>query len=253
MTRTSTVNLWLLAASLGLSALGCQSGGVGDPCIPEDEYHQTFNGYAPTEVNVESKSFQCETRVCVVNHFQGRVSCPYGQAAANSPDTVTPGTATYKPPTDPARCRIPGTDGKHCVDGNMKPVACSDGTGPGLTNIDEISVPVESQLIYRNAQDTVYCSCRCKGPDTTAKYCECPSGYVCSELVRELGLGPSQLAGSYCLKSGTVYDPLAALKPDTCYDDGVNKQIKETADSRYNIAQVCGSPAGSNPPYSKQQ
>jgi len=245
MTRTSCVNLWLLAASLGLSALGCQSGGVGDPCIPEDEYHQTFNGYAPTEVNVESKSFQCETRVCIVNHFQGRVSCPYGQVQG----LIDPGS-THKSPTDPSRCRIPGTDGKHCVDGNNKPQACPAGEGNGLTNIDEISVAVDPQLVYRNAQDTVYCSCRCQGPDKTAKYCECPSGYVCSELVRELGLGPSQLAGSYCVKSGTVYDPLAALKPDTCSSDAA---MKETDDHRYNIGQVCGSPAGANPPYSKQQ
>lgn len=247
MTRTSLVNLCLLAGTLGLSALGCQSGGVGDPCIPEDEYHQTFNGYAPTEVNVESKSFQCETRVCIVNHFQGRVSCPYGQTQ----DMIDTGS-THALPTDPGRCRIPGTDGKHCVDGNTppNPVACPQGEANGLTNIDAISVPVEPQLIYRNAQDTVYCSCRCTGPDKTAKYCECPSGYVCSELVKELGLGPSQLAGSYCVKSGTVYDPLAALKPDTCLTDGA---MKETDDHRYSIAQVCGTPAFANPPFSKQQ
>src|SRR5688500_18171155 len=79
MNRTSPLHFLLLAATLGLSALGCEGGGVGDPCVPEDEYRQDFNGYAMAEVNVESKSFQCETRVCIVNHFQGRVSCPYGQ------------------------------------------------------------------------------------------------------------------------------------------------------------------------------
>ena len=252
MNLTSPVKHWLLAAALGLSALACQSGGVGDPCIPEDEYHQTFNGYAQTEVNVESKSFQCETRVCIVNHFQGRVSCPYGQsgmsADGTSPDIVDPTSPDYKQPIDPARCRIPGTDGKHCIDGNTppNPVSCPSGGGAGLTNIDAITVPVDPQLVYRNAQDTVYCSCRCKGPDTTAKYCECPSGYVCSELVKELGLGPSQLAGSYCVKSGTVYDPLAIPLPDTCYSDVVEKKLSKTADGRYDLADVCG-PAGQNP------
>jgi ankyrin repeat protein len=33
-------------------------------------------------VNVESRSFQCETRLCLAANFQGRVSCPYGQSLA---------------------------------------------------------------------------------------------------------------------------------------------------------------------------
>jgi hypothetical protein len=199
MIRTSSKLLAALAFTLGLSALGCESGGVGDPCIPEDEYRQNFNGFALTEVNIESKSFQCETRVCIVNHFQGRVSCPYGQEAASLEDGATP-----LAPNDPRRCRIPGTDGTK--------VSAIDGS-----NIDEITVPVEPQLVERNADNTVYCSCRCKGPDPNARYCECPSGYECSELVRELGLpGRAQLAGSYCVKAGTVYNPRIAGNADTC-------------------------------------
>jgi hypothetical protein len=233
----------LLAATLGLSALGCQSGGVGDPCVPEDEYRQNFNGYQMTEVNVESKSFQCETRVCIVNHFQGRVSCPFGQTQ----DLIDMG-ATHQPPTDPSRCRVPGTDGKHCVDPNNPNtvVACPAGDDPNLTNIDAITVPVDSQRIYRNAQDTVYCSCRCDGPDKSAAYCTCPSGYQCSELVRELGLpGKAELAGSYCVKNGTVYDPQTTVPADTCYSDMVDPKhmppyMTKTADGRYDLTEVCG-------------
>jgi len=195
MIRTSSKLLAALAFTLGLSALGCESGGVGDPCIPEDEYRQNFNGFASSEVNIESKSFQCETRVCIVNHFQGRVSCPYGQEATDV-DSLQP--------DDPGRCRIPGTPG-------------TTTSSIDNSNIDEITVPVEPQLVERNAENTVYCSCRCKGPDPNARYCECPSGYECSELVRELGLpGRAQLAGSYCVKAGTVYNPRGTLNPDTC-------------------------------------
>jgi hypothetical protein len=202
MIRTSSKLLAALAFTLGLSALGCESGGVGDPCIPEDEYRQNFNGFAVSEVNIESKSFQCETRVCIVNHFQGRVSCPYGQ----DDDFLDEG-ATPLPPNDPRRCRIPGTDGT-----TLSPL--------DMSNIDAITVPVEPQIVARNAENTVYCSCRCKGPDANARYCECPSGYECSELVRELGLpGRAQLAGSYCVKAGTVYNPRAAGNPDTCDRD----------------------------------
>jgi hypothetical protein len=264
MNRTSPLHVLLLAATLGLSALGCEGGGVGDPCVPEDEYRQDFNGYAMAEVNVESKSFQCETRVCIVNHFQGRVSCPYGQGGPPGstlvPDIIsrtvggddddnTAPNPEYQPPEDPARCRIPGTDGNHCVNTDTNAVVpCNS---PGATNVDEITVPVDSQRIYRNAQDTVYCSCRCKGPDPSAKYCECPSGYECSELVRELGLpGKAQLAGSYCVKAGTVYNPQVAIDEATCYREGKAaggaKQAK-TADGRFDIGEVCGTPLLENP------
>ena len=73
-----------LALAVGLAPLGCGVTGVGDPCIPEDEYQKGFSGYGVTETNVESRSFQCETRICLVNHFQGRVSCPYGQDTAEA-------------------------------------------------------------------------------------------------------------------------------------------------------------------------
>ncbi len=239
MNRLSPLNLLLLAATLGLSALGCQSGGVGDPCTPEDEYRQVFNGYAVTEVNVESKSFQCETRVCVVNHFQGRVSCPFGQTQ----DLIDQG-ANHQPPYDPARCRIPGTNGKHCLDPNTNQAVACPTEDPNLVNIDAITVPVESQFVYRNAQDTVYCSCRCDGPDKAAAYCTCPSGYQCTELVKELGLpGKAELAGSYCVKSGTVYDPQADTSVDTCYSDMVTSvpPLTHTSDGRFDLTEVCGS------------
>src|SRR5271165_2585312 len=83
--------LAILAASIAvavLSGTGCNATGIGDPCVPEQEYLPTFQGFDPQEVSVESKSFQCMTRLCLVNHFRGRVSCPYGQNAnASAADT----------------------------------------------------------------------------------------------------------------------------------------------------------------------
>lgn len=75
-----------LLVGLGAVAVGCNEGGVGDPCIPEDEYQVDFAGYSEKEVNVESRSFQCETRVCLVNKFRGRVSCKYGGEDCKTPD-----------------------------------------------------------------------------------------------------------------------------------------------------------------------
>jgi uncharacterized OB-fold protein len=60
----------------------------------------------------------------------------------------------------------------------------------------------------------VYCSCRCDGPDPNARYCKCPTGFTCTELLKDIGLGSSELAGSYCIKTGTDYDPKAAASPD---------------------------------------
>ncbi len=175
MNRTKSAILILSGISLGLAALGCQPGGVGDPCIPEDEYEPGFSGYGVGEVNVESRSFQCETRVCLVNHFRGRVSCPYGQTQEQI-DTLGEG--------DGLRCRLP------------------DGRGEG------VSVPVEPQLTTRMAKDAVYCSCRCAGPDKNARYCDCPSGFSCVKLNSDLGLGKGQLAGSYCVKNKTRFEPI---------------------------------------------
>jgi len=167
MIRKITGFSLLATALLGLLPLACQPGGVGDPCTPEDEYTQDFAGYDPKEVNVESKSFQCETRVCLANHLQGRASCKYGQTAGNG------------------GCHVPGGDPK-----TAKPIL----------------VAVDPQLQERQADSAVYCSCRCDGEDKNARYCKCPSGYACTHLVDDLHLGGGQLAGSYCMRDGTAYD-----------------------------------------------
>jgi hypothetical protein len=165
--------------ALGVLALGCQSGGIGDPCTPEDEYQQYFSGYEVTEVNIESKSFQCETRLCLVNHFQGRVSCPYGQTEADGKGTAMP------PKPEEQLCHIPGTSGAQT----------------------RIQVAVNPQFTQRRATDSVYCSCRCAGADTNARYCKCPTGFQCTPLLEPIDrLGSKELAGSYCVKNGTAYD-----------------------------------------------
>ena len=168
MIQSKIVHAFFICLGLGAFSLGCESGGVGDPCTPEDEYQAAFQGFSAAEVNIESRSFQCETRVCLVNHFQGRVSCPYGQTRAEIDSDAD------------TRCYVPGTS-------------------------DPVTVEVKPQLVNRKAADTVYCSCRCDGPDPNGSYCECPSGYTCTELLKDIGLGDKELAGSYCIKDGTEY------------------------------------------------
>src|SRR3954463_5854146 len=183
MTTMLSAGSWSAALLLGLAALGCAPGGVGDPCTPEDEYQQNFNGFQVTETNVESRSFQCETRLCLVNHFQGRVSCRMGQESQVDDTGKTLSGADYHP-----RCSIPGT------------LATND-----PASLDNVNVKVPPQLVGRQTEKAVYCSCRCDGPDKNARYCECPQGFQCEPLVANLKIvsGGGQLAGSYCIRSGS--------------------------------------------------
>jgi hypothetical protein len=224
MTRSNSTS-WLLAAvPIALASLGCQAGGVGDPCIPEDEYQNLFGGYSVTEVNVESRSFQCETRVCLVNHFQGRVSCPYGQSSydigkgdpddpTDDNDAVLQTAGAWRTPAVDADgtdagwnkelCRIPGTRGRNYD--------------------DRIWTPVPPQKVERRRSEAVYCSCRCKNADGKtndgARYCDCPNGFKCEHLIDDVGLGSTQLAGSYCVKKGTQYNEAEAeVSPDCTYN-----------------------------------
>lgn len=198
MTMMSSAGSWSVGLLLALGAAGCAPGGVGDPCIPEDEYQQTFNGFQVTEVNVESRSFQCETRLCLVNHFQGRVSCSVGQTAAQANPFVLDAdgkpTAMANPNFNPV-CSIPGT---------------AANTDP--RSKDNVLVEVPAQLIARQTEQAVYCSCRCDGEDPNARYCECPEGFQCTHLVDDVIEGGGQLPGSYCIRSGSDYNPTNHFK-----------------------------------------
>jgi hypothetical protein len=307
MTRSILCGLLALVSvgALGVLPVACQSGGVGDPCTPEDEYSNQFPGFKVSEENIESRSFQCSTRICLVNHFQGRVSCPQGQdgtalKSCNGTDDATTCAAsgktctlsqTYAPActvcdgTDmscvPTACPSPlqcdaslgictcttadnGTsvDGvtylcEHSAAGPLvltsyvchTPGACqtvkggttTDNDGPdGKTPLDccipgtdsPIAVSVCGQCeskSNRDAAHAVYCSCRCCVPCCTAanpvgdptcstdtsicgpacdpnfNYCDCPSGFTCTGIRTDVGLGDKELAGAYCIQQDTAY------------------------------------------------
>lgn len=66
--------------------------GVGEVCANRAEGSRLFAGTSAQEVAIDDQSAQCATRICVQNHFQGRVSCPYGQAQGGG-TCFAPGTA----------------------------------------------------------------------------------------------------------------------------------------------------------------
>jgi hypothetical protein len=201
MTRSILTGLAFAVAAVVLSGTGCQSTGVGDPCTPEAEYDQTFLGFDSREVNVESKSFQCQTRLCLVNHFQGRVSCPYGQ------DTMGNGPAVG--PRQTKGCFTPA--------GSNFPVGF-DTNGAQLD--PNVPPAVPPQCVNRNASNAVYCSCRCQNAQGAtndgSNYCTCPTSFHCAQLVAPIGASNEGLTGGYCVKDSTDYDPAVGCSADLC-------------------------------------
>ena len=188
----------------GASVLGACSGDsvsvasqsvIGRPCVPQDESFESFPSYAVSEVVIWENEEQCDGLICLVNHFQGRVTCPYGQTQ-DEIDTLAP--------SDPARCRLPRKS--------------------GATPAEALSVPAAPQLVQRRAADVVLCTCQCGGRPDPADNCTCPAGMVCSQV----GFGG---ATSYCVRAGTEYEPTEPPGPtcdksstDPATDCGNNRQ-----------------------------
>jgi hypothetical protein len=153
---------------------------------------------------VDGTSPECETTVCLFNHFQGRVTCPYGQTSEQLGQGDPSDPSVLETPGDWGdRCRIPGTDG----------------TRPE----DRVAVPVLPQLYNRRASEAVYCSCRCANAagetDDGHSYCECPDEYRCVAVLPDFGIGNDELIGSYCIRRGTEYDPNEVEADLTCVLD----------------------------------
>lgn len=178
----------LLGGVLLLASPGCGDEGIGDPCTPEQEYDPAFLGFDENQVIAESKSFQCRTRLCLVNHFRGRVSCPYGQDREGNPTNGSD-----------VKCRIPGSSTE--VTGRLQ-----DGSFADETN----QARVRPQCVDRAADKAVYCSCRCAdingNKPSDQVFCDCPEGFTCERLVKSVARGNEGLTGSYCVKNGTSYD-----------------------------------------------
>jgi hypothetical protein len=154
--------------TIGTLGQAVEAASTGSPCIPGDESWQS-TGYNASEVVIEDRFEGCLSGVCLVNHFQGRVSCPYGQTSEQAR-------------TAPA-CFLPNST-------------------------EPVTVPVLPQLTGRRADVTVTCSCRCAGAGS-GPFCDCPAGMECVEILRPSGLDRlNAYEGSYCIVAGTAYDPL---------------------------------------------
>jgi hypothetical protein len=173
------------------NAVAPSPGDIGDPCTPLDEYSPTFVGYYETGVTIESRSPSCSTGVCLVANFRGRTSCPYGQTETVDGETTVPPDLT---PDE--RCHVPGAP--------REPA-------------NEVTVPVNPQLVSRRPESSVYCSCRCDGPPGEAPFCACPDGFECRHLIDDYGnTSSNQITGSYCIKAGTAVPDPTKIAQEEC-------------------------------------
>jgi hypothetical protein len=217
MTRWIITAIAVGAITALSAAPGCAATGVGDPCTPDEEYDPTFQGFAIEDVSTESKSYVCLTRLCLVNHFQGRVTCPYGQTAPGA-GPAGPAGSNAAAVNSNLGCSIPGSS----------PTAATTSWEISATNVSVAgfasgSVPAQvtgAGAGDRTANSTVYCSCRCAGLDgdtsNGANYCACPDNYTCTPLVTSIGAGDSGLTGSYCVKNGSAYAAATTNTASTC-------------------------------------
>jgi hypothetical protein len=206
----------VVVMAVSLAGGGCGDGGdegaqprVGESCVPEDEQDAAFPGLRLGDEDADAASDACGGGLCLANHFQGRVSCPYGQP-------------------EPKLCKDDGDcgglgAGVRCLDAQGTAV-CSPGSGDPSADFETlgarhcyvpgtktpVAAPVCSQCSARPAERAVYCSCRC-GPssevpsDDAGDFCSCPDGFVCAELSAGALAGGKSLVGKYCVRAGTEY------------------------------------------------
>lgn len=162
---------------------------LGAPCLPSHENLASFSDFDVEEVTLITNTPQCDSGMCLVNQFQGRVSCPYG----NTKESL---------PAD--HCFLPGSD-------------------------QRVPVAVRPQLVERQDETAVFCSCRCDGPGD-GPFCECPSDMRCTPLIGEVRLpADPDIVGSYCIPQGTAFDP---TRPPVSSNSCLSGETDECGDPR---------------------
>lgn len=164
-----------------------QRAALGSVCVPRDEADPTFSGFDRKNVTVDLGASTCASGVCLVNQFQGRVSCPYGQQSPSSESAPS--------------CRTPDSH-------------------------RAVTVKVLPQLVSRPPSLGSTCSCRCAGPGD-GPFCECGADLECVPLIDALGLGDDAYAGSYCVPRGAAAGPPDGQPncyddPQACSEDRPN-------------------------------
>jgi hypothetical protein len=172
---------------------------MGAPCIPSPEMSSTFLGFDYHQVVIDHGNPACGAGVCLVNHFQGLTTCPYGQNAM--------GTASFEAAGNPQRfrCASDSPSAPCCTPGSDQPVIAGSDVGNG--NPSHSAVP--PQCSDRTANRAVTCSCRCANSagktDDGGSYCTCPSGMSCTQVEPAI-TARQPLDDFYCVANDALID-----------------------------------------------
>jgi hypothetical protein len=120
---------------------------IGFPCVPLSEGDADFGGFDTSEITLEWGHPTCGQGACLINRFQGRVTCPEGQ----------PGPNAGAP-------------------------ECSIESGEPVTRSVCAQCPERPAALAVQCS----CRCAPlagEEPDPGETYCSCPGGFACRQLV----------------------------------------------------------------------
>lgn len=170
------------AAPYNLDAAGGDAAAlIGSPCIPAAEGSATFDGFSYQVVSIGPIPASGEP-TCLVDHFRGLVTCPYGQSATGQA---------------PA-CALP----------------CTTPSGEPVTGA------VQPQCANRRAAQTVVWSCRCANAQGATNdgdaYCTCPTGTTCTQTITGIGAAEDDFSGAYCIPNAAIPGDAGITCPIAC-------------------------------------
>ncbi len=96
----------------------------GAPCVPSEELDPTFAGFNLGNISLDAGTPACSSGMCLVNHFDGRVSCPYGQGQGTAGCFVPGSDTAVEPQVVPQFVARPASTSVTCT------CRCA-GSGPG--------------------------------------------------------------------------------------------------------------------------
>lgn len=195
---------------------------VGLPCTPSLEKDPLFTDFQITEATLEARAPECGGGVCMVNHFQGRVSCPLGQPEALDPN----GQVGCVPAMDPAGHAVEGQGsclaGDVCREVRLLSPPCDPGQEGDLT------CQVHGAGAKCNAEGSCECASDVDCPSTELSRVRCDPAtrrcvaYACQRpnACQEQGRPASDNAGKTCCLPGTDMPSLLPVCGQCIGSDG---------------------------------
>lgn len=133
-------------------------GNIGDPCLNPDELYPSVSGHRVNETVLLKPFNACSTGICLINHVQGRATCPLGQDAPTicaGPNDTSCGSGLS--------CVAAGQNGPTCY------FTSEDGGAPVLDASDCLS----------GVCNPVRNTCQCTSD------AHCPQGTACDPVTQE--------------------------------------------------------------------